>query len=205
MSVMNPVPGFDFNVMLMDAEPLPSTAGGWAMTGLAAGVSLAKTALFGAFSSVSGLNAEVELEEYREGGRNTAPRKFAKWAKYPNLVLKRGVTFNTDIWDWYYATLHGAEPITRKNGLILLSDRGGAISSATGEPSPLGLPLVDRLPVAAWWFHNGLPERLEGPALDAKTDEIAIETLEIAHEGIDRLGPGMIPGGVGKALTSVGL
>lgn len=205
MPLMNPVPGFDFNVLLMDAEPLPSTTGGLATAALGAGISLAKTALFGAFSSVSGLNAEMEVEEYREGGRNTDPHKFVKWAKYPNLVLKRGVTFNSDIWDWYYTTLHGTEPITRKNGLILLTDRGGAISSATGGPSPLGLPLVDRLPVAAWWFRNGLPERLEGPGLDAKTNEIAIETLEIAHEGIDRLGPGLIPGGVGEALTSVGL
>ena len=92
----------------------------------------------------------------------------------------------------------------RKNGFILLTDRGTGVSAAFGGPTSLGLPLLDKLPIAVWFFQNGLPEKLQGPGLNAKTNEIAIETLEIAHEGLVRLGPAMIPG-VGDALAGLGV
>jgi phage tail-like protein len=203
MPLMNPVPGFNFTVVLLDAKPITGAADVLlALGGLAVGI--AKTLLFGTFSEVSGLNGEMETEEYREGGRNSGPHKFIKWGKYPNLVLKRGVTFNTDIWDWYYQVLYGSKAPLRKNGFILLSDRGTGITAATGGPTALGLPVLDKLPIAIWFFQNGLPEKLQGPGLNAKTNEIAIETLEIVHEGLVRIGPAMIPG-VGDALASVGV
>lgn len=204
MSLLNPVPGFNFSVFLMDAKPFGGDAAAVATSlgGLALGA--VKTLVFGAFSEASGLNAELETEEYREGGANTGPHKFLKWGKYPNLVLKRGVTFNTDLWDWYYQVLYGSKDLLRKNGLILLTDRGAGVSALFGGPTPLGLPAVDKLPVAAWYFRNGLPERLQGPTLNAKSNEIAVETLEIAHEGLYRIGPAMIPG-AGDFVASIGL
>ncbi len=201
MPLSNPVPAFDFNVLMMDAKPDSS----FGLTDLVgAGVGLLKSALFGSFAEASGLNAEIETEEYREGGNNTGPHKFVKWGKYPNLVFKRGVTLNTDIWDWYYATLYKAGNPVRKNGFVVLTDRGSGITSLTGGPSPLGLPGLDRLPVGVWYFRNALPERLQGPTLNAKSNEIAIETLELAHEGLYRFGPSMIPG-VGDVADAIGL
>jgi len=201
MPLLNPVPVFDFNVFMLDAKPDSS----FGLTDLVgAGVGLAKSAIFGSFAEVSGLNAEMETEEYREGGNNTGPHKFIKWGKYPNLVFKRGVTPNADIWDWYYTVLYRTRNPVRKNGTIVLTDRGSGVSSLFGGPTPLGLPGIDRLPVAIWLFRNALPERLQGPQLNAKGNEIAIETLELAHEGLYRLGPAVIPG-VGDALASVGL
>jgi phage tail-like protein len=97
MSLVNPVPVFDFTVILMDATP---GSGGTAL-------------LTGSFAEVTGLNAEMETEEYREGGLNAGPHKFTKWGKYPNLVCKRGVTPNTYIWDWYYQVLYGDQSVLR--------------------------------------------------------------------------------------------
>ena len=113
MPLINPVPVFNFNVFLMNATTGSSSslaAGIGAVAGAALGAMLT-----GTFSEVSGLNAEMETEEYREGGRNSGPHKFVKWGKYPNLVFKRGVTPNTDLWDWYYQVLYGDQKILRKN------------------------------------------------------------------------------------------
>jgi phage tail-like protein len=198
---MNPVPAFDFNIFMMDAKPA-SSFGLMDLAGAAVG--LGKSALFGSFSDASGLNAEMETEEYREGGNNTGPHKFLKWGRYPNLVFKRGVTFNTDIWDWYYSVLYKSKNPVRKNGIVLLTDRGSGITALTGGPSAFGLPGIDRLPVAIWFFRSALPERLIGPTLNAKSNEIAIESLELAHEGLYRFGPSMIPG-VGDVTDALGL
>lgn len=201
MPLTNPVAAFSFNVFMMDAKPGFGAAD---LASLAVGVG--KTVLFGSFSEASGLNAEMETEEYREGGRNVGPHKFVKWGKYPNLVFKRGITMNPDIWDWYYAILYKAKsPPVRKNGIVLLTDRGGgATSLGGGGPTSLGLPGLDKLPVAIWFFRNALPEKLQGPTLNAKSNEIAIETLELAHEGLYRMGPSMIPG-IGDAMDAIGI
>ncbi len=202
MPVFNPVPQFNFQVFMFDASTeVPSSPaqllGGATRLGLGFGLSF----LFGSFSEVHGLTAEIETEEYREGGRNHGPRQFAKWGRYPVLEFKRGVTFNTDIWDWYHQVLYGSEAPIRKNGIVILNDRGGGlVPDGTG----LGLPLLDTTPVAVWFFSNGLPSRLVGPALEARGNEIAIESLEITHESLQRVGPAQIPG-IGEALVSLGL
>ena len=129
------------------------------------------------FAEVNGLNSEIEVEEYREGGRNIGPRRFPRWGRYPNLVLRRGVTNDTALWDWWANVITrsytlrrpgSARPVPRRNGVILLDGR-------------------DHKAVAAWFFSNALPERLVGPGLNARGNEIAIETLELSHEGLLRL------------------
>lgn len=195
MPLFNPVPAFDFTVMMIDAKP---------PVGAAAIVGVVKSVLLGGFSEVSGLNAEMETEEYREGGRNGGPHKLVKWGKFPNLVFKRGVTMNADLWDWHDSVARKGGALIRKNGMIMLTDRGAGVSSAFGGPTGLGLPGTDRPPAAVWFFQNALPERIQGPQLNAKSNEIAIETLELSHEGLYRLGPGMLPGIVGDVATSMG-
>lgn len=185
-SIVQPVPQFNFMVTMWDTPASSDTTS--VLTAVAsAALDVASQILFGAFSEVTGLNADIEIESYQEGGLNTQPRKFFKNAKYHNLSLKHGVTFNTAIWDWYQQVLTSKKKI-RKSGMVVLLDRGGP--NLVGA----GLPGLDKLPVAAWMFDNGLPERIQGPTLNAKTNEIAIETLEISHEGLIRMSPGMIPG-----------
>jgi len=186
-SVLQPATAFNFMVTLWDEE-------GPFGTGSAAGgiggavVGMASQWLMGAFSEVQGLDAELEIETYQEGGHNIAPRRFAKYGRFQNLTFKRGVTFNPDLWDWHNQVLAGSKAVIRKGGLVVLFDRNGP--AQTG----FGIPGVDRLPVAAWTFTGGLPERLKGPQLNAKSNEIAIETLEISHQGLSRVSLGSIPG-----------
>jgi phage tail-like protein len=203
MSILNPVAANNFSILMMDAAPLDTSLGGLATAAAGVAVGIGMSVLFGSFSDCSGLEAGLETEEYREGGHNTGPRTFAKWGKYPNLVLKRGVTMNPSLWDWYYQVVHGKRPPMRKNGLIILTDHGLGITAATGGATPLGLPLLDKLPIGAWWFSNGLPAKLTGPTLNGKSNEIAVETLEIAHEGLYRIGAANIPG-IGEAAASLG-
>jgi phage tail-like protein len=195
MPLMNPVPGFNFFVfMANDASAAIGAA--------SVAVGAVKDMLAGTFSEVDGLDAELKVEDYEEGGLNTDVRRFATRAAYGKLTLKRGVTANTDLWDWYHAVLHGDGPVIRKCGIIVLADRAGLVPGSTGLP--VSLPVADKTPVAAWTFRGALPSKLTGPKLDAKANEIAVESLELSHQGLERLGLGMIPG-VGDALATVGL
>ncbi|MGA7414103.1 MAG: phage tail protein, partial [Bryobacteraceae bacterium] len=76
------------------------------------------------FSEVSGLQIEIEVQEYREGGVNEYIHKRAGPAKYPaNLTLKKGVTVVRELWDWYWQVTQGN--IERKNLSVLLMDSSG--------------------------------------------------------------------------------
>src|ERR1043165_2837481 len=63
------------------------------------------------FQEVSGLSVEVETEELREGGENRFVYKLPKRAKYPNLVLKRGLLTNTAILDWFKSAMNTSFPV----------------------------------------------------------------------------------------------
>jgi len=204
MTVVQPVTAFNFMVTMWDVQGpglFGANSGGWGAVGSIAGslVNMASQLLLGAFSEVSGLNAELDLETYAAGGENAAPKKFVKAGKHPNLVFKRGVTFNTDLWDWHQQVLHGSDPMIRKSGVVLLLERA---SLASGGPGGI-LSQLTRPPVAAWYFERGLPERLVGPSLDAKTNALAMESLEINHEGLTRVSLASIPG-LADASAGVG-
>src|SRR4051812_41964618 len=102
---MQPLPGFNFRVLFSAPAPeIPALESGDALA--AAGVQAALVVPASAvgiiqagFAEVSGLNSELEMEEYREGGRNIGPRRFPRWGRYPNLVLRRGVTSDSALWD----------------------------------------------------------------------------------------------------------
>ena len=119
-----------------------------------------------AFSEVSGLESETEVIEYRVGSEKTnTVRKLPGLTKYANIVLRRGVTQDADLWNWRRSVEQGT--VDRRNGSIVLLDG-------------------DRNPVLRWGFLNGWISKWEGPALNATGNEIAIETIEIAHEGLTR-------------------
>ena len=86
--------------------------------------------------------------------------------KYSNIVLKWGVT--TDVQLWTVApTTSSRATIARKNGSIVLLDRAGKEQ-------------------ARWNFFDAWPSKWTGPSLTAKGNDVAIETLELAHEGLVR-------------------
>lgn len=118
-----------------------------------------------AFAEVSGLSAEIAVIEYRDGNdKVSTPRKIPGLAKYANVVLKRGITKDLGLWQWMRQALQGN--VSRKNGTIVLLDE-------------------TRQPVLRFKFVRGWPCKWVGPSLNAASNDIAIETLEIAHEGLD--------------------
>ncbi len=121
----------------------------------------------GGFSEVSGLSSEIELESYEEGGLNGYVHKFPKHTTYPNLVLSRGLV-NIDLfYIWYQATSQGL--IQQLNGTILLLNS-------------------QQLPVMWWTVKKAYPVKWEGPQFNASSDEIAVEKIELVHQGISKLG-----------------
>lgn len=149
--------------------------------------------LAGGFASIDGLEAVNTLESYQEGGDNLNELRFFSRAGYPRIVMKRGVTFNTDIWDWHNQVTLGRKK-SRKSGSIVLMDQKQLFDvPGIGASLPF-----QHFPVAAWTFINALPAKLSGPALDARDGSgpgaVAIETLELHPERIERMSLSLIPG-----------
>lgn len=117
------------------------------------------------FSEVSGLGAEQEMIAYRNGNEpSLTPRLLPGLVKYPPLVLKRGVTGHMALWDWMDQVIKG--DIRRTTVVITLLDE-------------------QRNPVVSWRVRNALPRKISGPALNANANEIAIESLELSHQGLE--------------------
>lgn len=118
----------------------------------------------GGFTEVSGLQAEVEVFDYREGGVNEYIHKLAGPVRYTsNLTLKHGLMDATTLWDWQQDIMQG--DIRRENISIMLQDSAGK----------------DRW---RWNFKDAYPMRWRGPDLKAGTAEVAVETLELVHRGL---------------------
>lgn len=119
----------------------------------------------GGFSECTGLGLETEVEEYAEGGLNTHLRKFPGRTKQTNLTLKAGVADRV-LHDWYTDLVAGR--FERRDGSLLLHEPdGGAV-------------------VAQWEFVEAFPSKWTGPDLNATQSAVAVETLEICHEGLRR-------------------
>jgi phage tail-like protein len=116
------------------------------------------------FTEVSGFSTETSVIEYREGADPSPPRKLPGITKYSNITLKRGITNDRSLWDWRKTVMDGATE--RRNVSIVLLDES-------------------RQEVARWNFYDAWPCKWEGPSLHAKSSEVAIETLELAHEGLE--------------------
>jgi phage tail-like protein len=134
----------------------------------------------GGFADCTGLEIEMDVQEYVEGGRNNGVVRRVGRAKYAPLVLKRGMfygangeTVDTALWHWMQRIINGERPVPRYDGVIQVMSADGTVR-------------------ATWMFDRGLPAKIKGPELNAKTGEVAIEELTIAHEGL-RLLPAESP------------
>jgi len=120
-----------------------------------------------AFQECSGLDSTIDVIEHREGGDSTT-RKLPGQTKYSNITLKWGMTDDTELYDWHRQVVEGN--IERRSGSIILYSRKG------GEDE-----------VARWNFRDAWPVSWKGPEFNAESSEVAIETLELAHEGVKRV------------------
>ena len=119
-------------------------------------------ATIGYFTEVSGLGMEYEVEEYKEGGVNDFVHKLRGRAKFPNLVMKRGITSNEEFTKWFTAC---REQLERREVTVTMFDQ--ALN-----------------PVRVWSFVGAFPVKWSGPDFKAHADSTAIETIEIAHQGL---------------------
>lgn len=115
------------------------------------------------FRECSGLDASQDPIEYREGTDPLTARKLPGLVKYSNITLKWGITDDAELWEWRKKAIDGT--VERKNGSIVLMDD-------TGQEK------------LRWNFRDGWPSKWTGPSLNATGNEVGIETLEIAHEGL---------------------
>jgi phage tail-like protein len=120
-----------------------------------------------AFTEVSGLDATTDPVEYREGGENSTVRQLPSMTKYSNIVLKWGMSADLELYNWHRQIVLGE--VVRKDGSIIVLDRQGN-------------------EVARWNFVRAWPTKYDLPDFNASGNDVAIETLELAHEGVERVG-----------------
>ena len=117
------------------------------------------------FSEVSGLQAEIETLEWKEGGNNHYSHTLPVRTRWPHLTLKRGVA-DQSFWDWFSACSNGS--VSRRGLSIALYSW-----TTTGSAS-----------VMRWSVVGALPVKWSGPTLKAGANELAFETIELAHNGL---------------------
>jgi len=122
--------------------------------------------LFAGFTEVSGLSVEIEFDSYNEGGVNDFAHILPKTVKFQNIVLKQGILYSDQMWDWVLDVMDGK--IKKRNGRILL----------------LG---TNQLPVWYWEFSNAYPVKWTGSDLKATGNGVFVETLELSHQGIKKV------------------
>lgn len=119
----------------------------------------------GSFREIAGIGVEVETMDYAEGGNNEFVHRLPVRLKFQNVVLKRGITHQRALLDWFNQTRqHGVEA---KWGVVTVTLMG-----PKGES------------VQTWAFKEAYPVKWTGPTLNATSNAIATETLEIAHAGM---------------------
>jgi phage tail-like protein len=118
----------------------------------------------GAFSEASGLTAEGDAVDYREGTDvQQNVRKLVGLRKYSNITLKRGYTQDKSLWRWYGNIVNG-QPDRRNVTIVLMNEA--------------------RQPTLRWHAENAWVNKIEGPSFKAAGNEIAMESVELVHEGL---------------------
>ena len=118
----------------------------------------------GAFSECTGLEATMEPKVIKEGGRNYGVNQRAGPVTFATVILKRGMTTTRHLWKWFDLVGNGAYAY-RLTATITMLD---------GEGSP----------VLSWELDKCLPVKFKAADLNARNNEVAIEELHLAHEGL---------------------
>jgi phage tail-like protein len=128
------------------------------------GISDDGRAVKGSFSEVSGLEVDLPPIEYRNGSDAKTVRKIPGLNKFNPVTLKRGIIGDVALWNWVLAGMKGK--VKRTEAAIVLFDE-------------------NRTEVMRWNLKRVWPSKWTGPGLNAKNNEIAMESLELCHEGLD--------------------
>jgi phage tail-like protein len=118
------------------------------------------------FTMCTGLGVKVEAIKYREAGNDQVVRRIPGRVEYADVTLSYGLTNSRDLWEWFLTAVNGS--VERKNISILMLDSDGVAEMMRWN-------LVD-----AW------PMEWRGVPLDAMSQEIAIESLTLVFESMER-------------------
>lgn len=117
------------------------------------------------FQQVSGLGAEVSVIEYRNGDdRRRVLRKQPGLTTFTPIVFRRGVIGDLGLWEWF--------------------DSAGTTNPVDRRSVSISLLNEDHEPVLSWQVFNAWVSKWSGPSLDATSNAVAIETIELTHEGL---------------------
>jgi phage tail-like protein len=123
----------------------------------------------GAFTEVSGLSVQIDVEELAEGGQNAYTHKLLGRMKWPNLVFKRGITDTDALFEWLMSA--SGEGLTREGNKVTPRDGKVSVLNAKGES------------MRTWTIIGAKPVKWSGPKLAASSRDLAIEELEVCHSG----------------------
>ncbi len=123
----------------------------------------------GVFGEVSGLELQVGVEEYQEGGQNGYVHKFPGRITWPHIVMKSGVTNSDALFQW----------VSKSSGDGFAA-AGNKLTRCTGAITAIG---TDGKRLRSWEIADAFPVRWTGPRFSAGSNEPLQEELEIAHHG----------------------
>ena len=152
----DPLLNHNFVVSLLDTSSALAAVGSAVMSAIT-------DVALGGFSECSGLEMSMKVEDYNEGGNNGTVLKFPGRVSYGNLTFKKGQGTSSALWDWHYGFVIGRGK--RRDGLVVLLNEL-------------------HVPNNIWYFRRGLPLKYSGPSMNATQNAVAIESIEIAHEGL---------------------
>lgn len=144
---------------------------------------LIPTMAIGAFCEIKGLGGELEVMPYAEGGKNDFVHQLPVRHTWGRITLRRGVVRDMALWVWYWAGLHGSLG-ARRDGCITVCDPSGG-------------------PAVIYLFKRAIATKWHGPDLSAMQNAVAIDGIEIAHEGIEAYPIPPLGGIVGKVTNAV--
>ena len=178
----DPLLNHNFVVSLLDTSSTLAIVG-------SAALSAVSDVLLGGFSECSGLEMSLKVDEWNEGGNNCTVLKFPARMSWGNLTFKKGTGASAALWDWAYGYAIGKG--VRRDGLVVLMNEL-------------------HVPNNIWYFRRGLPLKWSGPALNAAQNAVAVESIEISHEGLYQVPfvgaaaglSGLAAGSVGGALQA---
>ncbi len=120
----------------------------------------------GHFTEVGGLGIKVETIAYREAGNNSVVRAIPGRVSYLPVTLRFGLTSSVELWEWLMTAVEGK--VSRRNVSIVMLDSSGSAEAMR------------------WNLVNAWPQEWYGSPLNAMSRELAVETLVLAHDGLQR-------------------
>jgi phage tail-like protein len=121
----------------------------------------------GAFTEVSGMSGELEVLAHPEGGKNDFVHQLPVRYSWGRITLRKGIVRGQGLWHWFRSGLAGSHGARRDGAILLLTPDGDL--------------------AVTWEFQAGLAAKWTGPSLSGREGAIAIEALEIVHEGLNQI------------------